>query len=335
MIQITVYCIHLTDIIINIMFMSKKHVTLYINKNSNSMDNIKFYKTIDECNKELGIETLHPLVSIVDFSKITHCNNFSSSQSSSFYTVFMKDIKCGDLKYGRNYYDYQEGTLVFIAPNQVITVENKQSHQHKGWMLIFHPDLLRGTHLGHFMQDYTFFAYEVSEALHLSKQEREIVMECFHNIELELNHNIDNHSQQLIVSNIELFLNYCTRFYERQFIIRKHVNSDILSRFEKLIYTYFKSDLPLSSGLPTVKYCADKLNLSPNYFGDLLKKETGKSPQEHIQLQLIEVAKEKMYDKNKSVSQIAYELGFEYPQYFSRLFKKCVGVTPNEYKENI
>jgi len=299
------------------------------------MDNVKKYETIDEYNKMRGVETLHPLVSIIDFSKTAYHNDLPSAQSFGFYIVFLKDVKCGDLKYGRNYYDYQEGTLVFLAPNQILTVENKRPYTPKGWALMFHPDLLRGTSLSHSMQNYTFFLYEVSEALHLSEQEREIVMECFHNIELELNHNIDNHSQQLIVSNIELFLNYCTRFYERQFIIRKHVNSDILSRFEKLIYTYFKSDLPLSSGLPTVKYCADKLNLSPNYFGDLLKKETGKSPQEHIQLQLIEVAKEKMYDKNKSVSQIAYELGFEYPQYFSRLFKKCVGVTPNEYKENI
>lgn len=299
------------------------------------MDNIRIYKTIDEYNKAMGIETLHPLVSFIDFSKTTYNDELPSAQSFGFYTVFLKDMKCGDLKYGRNYYDYQEGTLVFLAPNQVLTIENRQPHQPKGWALMFHPDLLKGSSLGRSIQNYTFFLYEVYEALHLSEQERKIVLECFNNIQLELNHNIDSHSQKLIISNIELFLNYCTRFYERQFITRKHANSDILSRFENLLNIYFKSDLPQSSGLPTVKYCADKLNLSPNYFGDLVKKETGKSPREHIQLQLIEVAKEKICDKSKSVSQIAYELGFEYPQYFSRLFKRCVGVTPNEYKESV
>lgn len=299
------------------------------------MDNIRIYKTIDEYNKAMGVETLHPLVSLIDFSKTTYNEDFPSGQSLGFYAIFLKDVKCGDLKYGRNYYDYQEGTLVFLAPNQVFTIENRQPHQPKGWALIFHPDLLKGTSLGRSIQDYTFFLYEVNEALHLSEQERKIVLECFNNIQLELNHNIDTHSQKLILSNIELFLNYCTRFYERQFITRKHINSDILSKFENLVCTYFKSDLPQSLGLPTVKDCADKLHLSPNYLGDLVKKETGKSPKEHIQLQLIEAAKEKMYDKSKSVSQIAYELGFEYPQYFSRLFKKCVGLTPNEYRETI
>ena len=148
----------------------------------------------------------------------------------------------------------------------------------------------------------------------------------------ELAHGIEKHSQRLIFSNIELCLNYCTRFYDRQFITRSHVNSDILSRFERVLNEYFKSDLPQTEGLPTVKYCADKLHLSPNYLGDLVKKETGKSAQEHVQFRLIEVAKEKMFEKDKSISQIAYELGFEYPQYFSRLFKKRTGVTPNEYR---
>ena len=159
----------------------------------------------------------------------------------------------------------------------------------------------------------------------LSEQERLTILECFQNIVTELKHGIDKHSQRLIVSNIELFLNYCTRFYDRQFITRSHVNSDILSRFESLLNDYFKSDQAQTHGLPTVKYCAEKLHLSPNYLGDLLKKETGKSAQEHVQLKLIEAAKEKMYEKSKSVSQIAYELGFEYPQYFSRLFKKRTG----------
>ena len=278
------------------------------------MDGIYKFNTIDEYNKVMGVETLHPLITVVDFSKSHFVGDYPEGHSFGYYTIFLKDALCGDIKYGRNYYDYQEGTLVFLAPHQIIRIENRLPHTPKGWALMFHPDLIRGTNLARAMKDYTFFSYEVFEALHLSEQERAIILECFQNIISELNHGIDKHSQRLIVSNLELFLNYCTRFYDRQFITRSHVNSDILSRFETLLNDYFKSDLPQTAGLPTVKYCADKLHLSPNYLGDLLKKETGKSAQEHVQLKLIETAKEKMYEKDKSVSQIAYELGFEYPQ---------------------
>ena len=296
------------------------------------MEGICKFNTIDEYNKIMGVETLHPLVTIIDFSKTSHNGDYPEGHSFGYYSVFLKDMKCGDMKYGRNYYDDQGGTLVFMAPEQVVKIENRLPHQAKVWALMFHPDLIRGTSLGRMMKDYTFFSYDVFEALHLSEQERQVVLECFGNIASELNHSIDKHSQRLIVSNIELFLNYCVRFYDRQFIIRKHVNSDILSRFEELLTNYFNSELPQKKGLPTVKYCADNLHLSANYLGDLLKKETGKSAQEHIQLRLIEAAKEKMFEKDKSVSQIAYELGFEYPQYFSRLFKKRVGMSPNEYR---
>lgn len=296
------------------------------------MNGIQKFNTIDEYNKTMRVETLHPLVSIIDLSKASHPEEYPEGHSFGFYTIFLKDVNCGNIKYGRNYYDYQEGTLVFLAPDQVVKIENRLPHQPKGWALLFHPDLIRGTTLGRTIKEYTFFSYEVREALHLSEQERQTVMECFYNIQSELHHNIDKHSQRLIVSNIELFLNYCTRFYDRQFITRKHVNSDVLSRFETLLNNYFKSEMPQQIGLPSVKYCAGELHFSANYLGDLLKKETGKSAQEHIQLHLIEVAKEKMFEKNKSVSEIAYELGFEYPQYFSRLFKKRVGVSPNEYR---
>lgn len=280
----------------------------------------------------MGVETRHPLVTVIDLAKVIHEGEYPEGHSFGYYTVFLKEQKCGDMKYGRNYYDYQEGTLVFLAPEQIVRIENRQPHRPKGWTLMFHPDLLRGTALGRAIKEYTFFSYDVFEALHLSEEEKKTVLECFGNIASELNHSIDNHTQRLIVSNIELFLNYCTRFYERQFITRKHVNSDLLSRFENLLNDYFKSGLPQKQGLPSVKYCADKLNLSANYLGDLLKKETGKSAQEHVQLRLIEVAKMKMFEREKTVSQIAYELGFEYPQYFSRLFKKRTGMTPNEYR---
>lgn len=296
------------------------------------MNDIYKFITIDEYHKAMGIETLHPLVSIVDFSKAKHKGDYPAGHSFGFYTVFLKDQNCGDMKYGRNYYDYQDGTLVFLSPDQVVTIENRKSHQPKGWALMFHPDFIRGTTLGRAMKDYTFFSYDVFEALHISEQERATILECFHNIEVELHRNIDKHSQKLIISNIELFLNYCSRFYDRQFITRNYVSSDILSRFETLLNSYFNSQEPQIKGLPTVKFCADELNLSANYLGDLLKKETGKSAQEHIQLHLINAAKERLYDNSRSVSEIAYELGFEYPQYFSRLFKKRTGMTPNEYR---
>ncbi len=296
------------------------------------MNGIRRFNSIDEYNKVMGVETRHPLVTVIDFSKVNFTSEYPAGNSFNCYTVFLKDLKCGDMKYGRNYYDYQEGTLVFLAPNQIVRIENRTPHQPKGWALMFHPDLIRGTSLARAMKDYTFFSYEVFEALHLSEQERQLVVECLRNIEAELNRMIDNHTQRLIASNIELFLNYCTRFYERQFITRRHVNSDLLSRFETLLNDYFSSNLPQTQGLPSVKYCAEKLNLSANYLGDMLKKETGKSTQEHVQLRLIEVAKEKLFEKQKTVGQIAYELGFDYPQYFSRLFKKCTGVTPNAYR---
>ena len=261
------------------------------------MDEIYKFNTVDEYNKVMGVETLHPLVTLVDFSEAHHNGDFPAGHSFGYYTVFLKDAKCGDLKYGRNYYDYQEGTLVFLAPDQIIKIENRLPHQPKGWALMFHPDLLRGTSLNQNMRDYSFFAYDVHEALHLSEQERAVILECFANIKNELKHGIDKHSQRLIVSNIELFLNYCIRFYDRQFITRNHVNTDILSRFETILNDYFNSDKPKNLGLPTVKYCADKLNLSANYLGDLIKKETGKSAQENIQLSLIESAKERIFHK--------------------------------------
>jgi AraC-like DNA-binding protein len=295
------------------------------------MENIKKFDTISQYNAFNNNETLHPLVSVVDLSKADKRYNYR--QNFGFYTVFLKDIKCGDLKYGCNYYDYEEGTLVFVGPGQVIGTENKDNEfQPKGYVLIFHQDLIRGTALGRYIQDYTFFSYEVHEALHLSESERKIIFDCFSKIKFELEHAIDKHSKTLIVSNIELFLNYCARFYDRQFITRDQVHKGILERFENLLGTYFKSDKPQTVGLPSVTYCAGQLNLSANYFGDLIKKETGKSAQEYIQAKVIDVAKEQIFDTNKSLSEIAYELGFKYPQHFTRLFKQRVGYSPNEYR---
>ena len=295
------------------------------------MNTMRRFETINDYNVFNNNETLHPLVSIIDLSKASPRQ--ASSMYFGFYTIFLKDVKCGDLRYGKNIYDYQEGTLVFIAPGQVVSVDNTgEIYQPKGYALVFHPDLVHGTPLGKHIQDYTFFSYQSNEALHLSERERKIVLDCFSKIEYELEHAIDKHSKRLIVSNIELFLNYCVRFYERQFITRDNVHKGILERFENLLNEYFETDKPQTNGLPSVAYCAGELNLSPNYFGDLVKKETGKSAQEYIQLKLIDVAKEKIFDPGKTVNEIAYELGFKYPQHFSRLFKKRVGYTPNEYR---
>jgi AraC-like DNA-binding protein len=295
------------------------------------MDNIRRFETISDYNAFNNNETLHPLVSVVDLSKANPRQG--SRMYFGFYTIFLKDVKCGDLVYGRHTYDYQEGTLVFLAPGQIAGVKsNGETYQPKGYALVFHPDLIHGTSLGKHIQDYTFFGYQSNEALHLSERERKMVLDCFSKIQYELEHAIDKHSKGLILSNIELFLNYCIRFYDRQFITRDNVLKGILERFENLLNGYFQTDKPQAIGLPSVAYCASELNLSANYFGDLVKKETGKTAQEYIQAKVIDVAKEKVFDQSKSVSQIAYELGFKYPQHFTRLFKQRVGQSPNEYR---
>jgi AraC family transcriptional activator of pobA len=295
------------------------------------MEEIARIETVSQYNALANNKTLHPLVSVTDLSKADKTRDVKVS--FGFYTVFLKDVKCGNLRYGCNYYDYEDGTLVFVAPGQVIGIENNgEFHQPQGFALLFHPDLIRGTSLGRHITDYTFFSYDVHEALHLSENERAIIWDCFSKIQFELEHAIDKHSKMLIVANIELLLSYCVRFYDRQFITRDTAHKGALQRFENLMNEYFLSDKPQTIGLPTVAYCADQLNFSANYFGDLIKKETGKSPNEYIQLKIMDLAKEKIFDTDKSVSEIAYELGFKYPQHFTRSFKQYVGHTPNEYR---
>lgn len=295
------------------------------------MDNIRRFETVTDYNIFNNNETLHPLVSVVDLSKANPRQG--SRMYFGLYTIFLKDVKCGDMVYGRHTYDYQEGTLVFLAPGQMAgTNSNGETYQPKGYALVFHPDLIHGTSLGKHMQEYTFFGYQSNEALHLSERERKIVLDCFSKIQYELEHAIDKHSKRLIVSNLETLLNYCIRFYDRQFITRENVNKGMLEKFEALLNEYFQTDKPNAIGLPSVAYCAGELNLSAGYFGDMIKKETGKTAQEYIQSKVIDVAKERIFDMNKSVSEIAYELGFKYPQHFTRLFKQRVGQSPNEYR---
>ncbi|WP_294287797.1 helix-turn-helix transcriptional regulator [uncultured Chryseobacterium sp.] len=292
---------------------------------------VEVFNTVSEYNKMLNHETLHPLVSVVDFSKSNPICQFT--RRFGFYTVFLKDVMCGDMQYGKHSYDYQEGTLVFIAPGQTYGIYNTETYmQPAGFALIFHPDLLKGTALGKNIKDYNFFSYDVHEALHLSERERETVLECLKNIKHEIAQPIDKHSKSLIINNIELFLNYCMRFYDRQFITRDHVNQGIIGKFDALLNDYLRSEKPQHIGLPMVNYFAEQLNLSANYFGDLIKKETGVSAQEYIHDRLIDAAKDQIFDPAKSISEISYNLGFKYPQHFTRLFKSKVGVSPSEYK---
>ncbi|GAO30679.1 helix-turn-helix domain-containing protein [Geofilum rubicundum] len=289
------------------------------------------FETISDYNDFNNHETLHPLVSVIDFSKADV--RTGKKMYFGLYCIFLKDVKCGDLIYGRNYYDYQKGTLVFVSPGQVVDVANKtEPYQPMGHGLVFHPDLLHGTTLGKTIKSYHFFNYSTNEAVHLSDKERLLVLDMFSKMNSELELGVDKHSKKLIATNIELFLSYCERFYDRQFITREDVNKGILEKFEVLLNDYFRGDLAQLIGLPTVAYCAENLNLSANYFGDLIKKQTGKSAQEFIQNKVIEVAKERVFDTNKSISEVAYELGFKYPQHFNRLFKQKVGFTPNEYR---
>ena len=288
--------------------------------------------TVDQYNQFFGLETLHPLVSVVDLSEATKFPTHFT-MNYGIYALFLKKVKCGDIRYGRQIYDYQEGTVTSFAPGQVVETEIQQGVKPSAHGLLFHPDLIKGTSLGQDIKQYSFFSYASAEALHLSEEEKGIFMDCLEKIEMELQHPIDKHSKRLISRNIELLLDYCMRFYERQFITRSESNKSVLVKFEALLDDYFQSDKPQTDGLPSVKYFADKVFLSPNYFGDLIKKETGKSAQEYIQTRMIDLAKEMIAGTEKTVSQIAYELGFKYSQHFNRIFKKNVGYTPGEYRK--
>jgi AraC family transcriptional activator of pobA len=292
---------------------------------------IKNLSNVAKFNEIRGQRTHHPLVTVLDQSKSLPFP--AEKYFSELYILFIKDVKCADLIYGRSKYDYEEGTMVFIGPNQLMGIEDESELiVPNGWVLAFHPDLLLGTSLAKNITYYHFFSYEVNEALHLSFRERQVILDCFQKIQFELEQSIDKHSRKLIVSNIELLLGYCLRFYDRQFISREHISSETLVNFEKLLDSYFRGDNPMLSGIPSVAYFAEKLNLSSNYFGDLIKRETGKTAQEYIQNKIINLAKDKVLDKSKTISEVAYEIGFKYHQHFTRLFKQKVGMTPLEYR---
>ncbi|HEY8934220.1 MAG TPA: helix-turn-helix transcriptional regulator [Cyclobacteriaceae bacterium] len=299
------------------------------------MNSVNHVETISEMHKMLPQSTVkHPLVSVVDFSNYKEQFNSGMKITLGFYSVMFKNFCVNKMKYGQQPYDFQEGSLICIAPRQIISLDEplRKEVDVKGWGLFFHPDLIRGTSLSKTIKDYSFFAYETNEALHLSDKEKEVLYTIVQKIDAELLENIDKHSQTLIVSNIELLLNYCTRYYDRQFITRKHVNKDILVRIEKELQEYIQSPLLREKGLPTVKLLADHVNLSANYLSDLLKRETGMNAQDRIHYYLIEEAKNLLLSSDKTVSELAFSLGFEYPQYFSRLFKLKTGMTPLEFR---
>lgn len=291
-------------------------------------------KSISELHELLGLpKPTHPLISLVDASQIKVADDeVNSKVIYDFYMVSLKDKSCG-VEYGRSSFDFEEGVMVFSAPHQVYTTTKAfEKGEIEGWMLFFHPDLIRNTHLGNTMDDYSFFNYSVYEALHLSDAEEQMLNNTIDNIKNENEQRIDNHSQRVIVSNLELLLNYCLRYYERQFNTRTNQSKDIISQFENELKQYFKMEKHLESGLPSIEYFANIAHLSKHYFSDVIKKETGRKPKDHINDFVIEKAKNMLLGSTQSVSEIAYDLGFNYPHYFTRLFRSKTGQTPVEYR---
>lgn len=292
------------------------------------------FKSISALHKALELPApLHPLVSVVD-------NTLIKANTELLYTPFLLDFYkisykvglAGKIKYGQNFYDFEEGGLVFTAPNQLLAATDDA--EYKGYTLIFHQELIRDYALGRNIRNYGFFSYSVHEALHLSEKERDIVIGILKNIGSELESGIDDFSQDVIVAQIELLLNYSRRFYKRQFITRKAVNNDILSRLEALLDNHFNTETALLKGLPTVQYLADQLHVSPRYLSDMLRSLTGQNAQQHIHDKLIEKAKEILSISNLSVAEVAYQLGFERPQSFNKLFKRKTSLSPLEFRQS-
>ena len=290
------------------------------------LDSLKTY------NELYGLPTVQPLVTVVDLRKVRHMVNHAKMHYG-VYALFIKHgIGC-TLRYGRQNYDYQEGTVVSFAPGQLVQVDYEEETLSKDVSgLIFHPDLIFGTSLAEKMSKYTFFSYAQSEALHMSDKEQNILVDLLHRIQEEMEYPIDRHSRDLLCAYIELFLDYCLRFYDRQFLTRSKVNSNILQRFEYLLHDYFESGKATRLGLPSVAYFADQVCLSANYFGDLIKKETGKTAQEYIQLILVDEAKKQLLGSTLGINQIAEQLGYQDTQHFIRMFKKRVGRTPLKFR---
>ena len=303
------------------------------------MKEILRIETISEAHQFLSLEKpKHPLISVFRVDGVSQDFEVEGLKYSlGLYQIILKDnCPFTIANYGRNSYDYQEGTMVFTAPNQVLEFKKTEPiKEDKGWTLAFHPDLIRKSELGKKMDSFSFFSYASNEALHLSDEERKTITEIVEKIEKEFSNNIDIHSQTLIISNLELLLNYCVRFYDRQFYTRTNLNQDTASQFEQLLKGYYKQEKQLELGIPSVQYCGEAMHMSPKYLSDLLRKETGQSTQDHIHQFIIEKAKNRLLNSNESASEIAYSLGFEYPQYFSKIFKKKTTMSPNEFRQSL
>ncbi len=301
------------------------------------MERVFKVKSISLINEFFGQKPpKHPLISIIDFSTV----DFSSlgdlikqQSTSTFYSIVLKQLKSGSLRYGRQHLDFQNGSLFFTAPNQVVSIDNPElSECEYNWGIFFHPDLFSGTTLHPKMAGYGFFEYGANEVLHLSEDEKENLTEILSTLQKEINRPIDKHTKKVLSSTLELILNHCERYYDRQFITREESNKHIITRLNYFLNEYFSSDQPEKKGLPTVKQCAVEVHLSPNYLSDLLKKETGRSTQDIIHYHVLELAKNHLLNSTDSISEIAFSLGFQYPQYFGKLFKSKEGITPSEFR---
>ena len=278
---------------------------------------------------------MHPLISLVHHKDVKNiAGEYSKSLTVNFYIISIKKSFKGKMRYGKNYYDFDEGTMGFLSPGQVIAIDDDENRDCLGWSLIIHPNFLRGYPLGKTIRNYGFFDYSVNEALHLSDKEDATIAALISNIEQEYHSSIDNYSQDLMVAHLEVLLNYSNRFYNRQFITRKAITNDMLVQLERLLEEYLNEGKVQQSGLPTVQHLADKLFVSPNYLGDMLRSLTGMNTQQHIHNKLIEKAKETLTNTNLTVAEIAYQLGFEHPQSFNKLFKSKTNISPLAFRNS-
>ena len=295
------------------------------------MEEIVQLNSIPDYCKYCGFEVLHPLVAVVDMAEAQR-NYPECKLNYGLYALWLKQGVGCTIRYGRRNYDYQDGTVISFAPGQVVQVEPNGNESASAIGLLFHPDLIHGTSLGRKIERYSFFSYHDAEALHLSEREREQYLMVIESIKRELRHDIDRHSKELLCDNIEMLLDQCLRFYDRQFITREKVNGDVLADFERILNAYFTEGVARNNGFPSVARMADELHFSVGYFGDLIKKETGQTAQQYIQNKLINLAKEALLGTDLPVSEIALNLGFEYPQHFTRMFKKVTGKSPSEFR---
>jgi AraC family transcriptional activator of pobA len=295
------------------------------------------FKTISEFHQFRGLsKPEHPLISVINMEEISHAPGTEMSMIKDFYSISMKRNFHAKIKYGQQDFDFDEGIMFFMAPGQVLKIEVDKDTiiEQTGWMLLIHPDFLWNTPLAKAIKQYEYFDYSVNEALFLSDKEEAIITALIQSIQQEYHSNIDKFSQDIIIAQLELLLNYADRFYHRQFLTRKITNHKLLDRLEDLLTAYFDSDELMKKGIPTVQYVADALNVSPNYLSALLKVLTGQSTQQHIHDKLIEKAKERLSGTDLSVSEIAYELGFEHSQSFSKLFKSKTNLSPSEFRHS-